>query len=419
MTTLSDNPALSAEQLRADLADRLHEQKVLRTSAVETAFRQTPRHLFLPGVPLDQAYTDNPVYTKTTEDGTWISAASQPWIVAGMFEQLAPGPGERIMEAGAGTGYNAAIMAAIVGESGHVVTIDIDEDLVDGAREHLAAAGFDNVEVVLGDGALGHFQRAPYDRIIATVGAFEAPTAWLDQLAPGGCLLVPLRLRGTNSRTIAFERGEDRWHSVGSKLAVFMPLRGIGDDARRIVPLTPEEDVTLQVHKDQTVDGHALAGVLDTERHETWTGVFFPPGVPLEWMELWLCLRLDNALMRMNVEPAAKDRGQVTPMFPWGSMAATRGADLAYLAIQPAGRRRRKTLRDRCRRPRTRRTRPRGAGGRAAPHLGYGVPHPYRPFRNARYPRDLRPCRGSVRPGPATPPHNGHLGITAWIRPGR
>ncbi|MFF3437608.1 methyltransferase, FxLD system [Streptosporangium sp. NPDC002721] len=336
MTTLSDNPALSADRLRAELTDRLREQQVLRTPAVEAAFRRTPRHLFLPGVPLDQAYADNPVYTKTTEDGTQISAASQPWIVAGMLEQLAPNPGERILEAGAGTGYNAAIMAAIVGESGHIVTIDIDEDLVDGAREHLAAAGADNVEVILGDGALGHPQRAPYDRIIATVGAFETPTAWLEQLAPGGRLLVPLRLRGTNSRTIAFERGEDRWHSVSSKLAVFMPLRGIGDDARRIVTLTPEEDVTLQVHKDQAVDGHALAGVLDTERHERWTEVLFPPGVLLEWMELWLCLRLDNALMRMNVEPAAKDRGQVTPMFPWGSMATTRGADLAYLAIRPA-----------------------------------------------------------------------------------
>jgi protein-L-isoaspartate(D-aspartate) O-methyltransferase len=128
----------------------------------------------------------------------------------------------------------------------------------------------------------------------------------------------------------------DRWISPGSELAVFMPLRGIGDDARRIVTLTPEQDVTLQVHKDQTADGQALAGVLDSPRVEEWTGVLFPPRVPFEWMELWLCLRLDNALMRMNVQPQAKERGTVSPMFPWGSMATTSGRDLVYLTIRPA-----------------------------------------------------------------------------------
>jgi protein-L-isoaspartate(D-aspartate) O-methyltransferase len=336
MTTLSDDLSVSADQLRAELTDRLRDHKVLRTPSIEAAFRQTPRHLFLPGIPVDQAYADNPVYTKTDGTGVNISAASQPWMVAAMLEQLEAQPGERIMEAGAGTGYNAAIMAAIVGETGHVTTIDVDEDLVAGAREHLAAAGVANVEVVLGDGALGHPQGVPYDRIIATVGAFETPTAWLEQLSPAGRLVVPLRLRGTNSRSIIFERDEDGWRSRGSQLAVFMPLRGIGDDARRIVALSPEDDVTLQVHKDQTVDGPALAGVLDTERHEDWTGVLFPPNVPYEWMELWLCLQLDNALMRMNVQPQAKDRGQVTPMFPWGSMATVQGRDLAYLTTRQA-----------------------------------------------------------------------------------
>jgi protein-L-isoaspartate(D-aspartate) O-methyltransferase len=335
MTTLSDD-ALSAGELRDQLTDRLLDTKVIRTAGVETAFRQTPRHLFLPGVPLDQAYADSPVYTKQDAAGASISAASQPWLVAGMLEQLGAQPGERIMEAGAGTGYNAAIMAAIVGETGHVTTIDVDEDLVEGAREHLTAAAAGNVEVILGDGALGYPQGAPYDRIIATVGAFEVPAAWLDQLAPAGRLVVPLRLRGTSSRSIIFERGEDGWRSQGSQLAVFMPLRGIADDARRIVTLTPQKDVTLQVHKDQAADDLALAGVLDTGRHEDWTGVIFPPDVPYEWMELWLCLRLGNALMRMNVEPSATGRGQVTPMFPWGSMATTRGRDLAYLTTRPA-----------------------------------------------------------------------------------
>lgn len=90
--------------------------------------RRTPRHLFLPGVPPQQAYVDESIYTKTDAHGTSISAASQPRIVAMMLEQLDVRPGQRIMEAGAGTGYNAALLAAVVGDSGRAVTIDVDGD---------------------------------------------------------------------------------------------------------------------------------------------------------------------------------------------------------------------------------------------------------------------------------------------------
>jgi protein-L-isoaspartate(D-aspartate) O-methyltransferase len=335
VTTL-EQPSDSADHLRQELTDRLTEMKAIRSTPVEAAFRSTPRHLFLPGVPVEQAYADKPVYTKHDGAGASISAASQPWTVAAMLEQLDAQPGHRVLEAGAGTGYNAGLLERIVGDFGHVVTMDVDDDLVHQARKNLTAAGVSNVEVLLADGALGHESGAPYDRIIATVGAYEVPTAWLDQLAKGGRLVVPLRLRGTNSRSIVFERRDDRWMSLDSKLTVFMPLRGIGDDARRIVSLTPENDITLQTHKDQNVDGRALADVLTTERTETWTGVLFPANVPYEWMELWLCLHLDNALMRMNVESTAAERGLVTPMFPWGSMASTRGGDLIYLTTRPA-----------------------------------------------------------------------------------
>ncbi|MEX5636411.1 methyltransferase, FxLD system [Parafrankia sp. FMc2] len=336
VTTISDSSAVSADQLREELTDRLVQHDVIQTAAVEAAFRKVPRHLFLPEVPVERAYANDAVYTKHDAAGVSISAASQPGTVAMMLRQLDTHLGERILEIGAGTGYNAALIDAIVGETGQVTTIDVDLDLVEGARAHLAAAGITGVEVLLGDGALGHPAGGPYDRIIATVSAFETPTTWLDQLAPDGRLILPLRLRGTNSRSIVFHRAANGWHSLDSQQTVFMPLRGLGDDARRIVPLTAEKDVTLQVHKDQNVDGPGLAGVLDTEHYEEWTGVFFPPEVSLEWMDLWLCLTLDNALMRMNVDSRAVDRGQVTPMYPWGSMATTRDADLAYLVIRAA-----------------------------------------------------------------------------------
>ncbi|MEU7753730.1 methyltransferase, FxLD system [Micromonospora sp. NPDC049171] len=334
-TTSGDHLPCEASDLRNALTDRLRDENIIRTPAVEAALRRIPRHLFLPGVPLEQAYADSPVYTKIDGCGTSISAASQPRIVAMMLEQLGARPGHRVMEIGAGTGYNAALLAAIVGDSRRVVTIDVDDDLVAGARGHLAVADLTNVDVVQDDGALGHPEGAPYDRIIATVGAYETPTAWLEQLASGGRLVVPLRLRGAASRSIIFERDDGGWRDQGSELAVFMPLRGTGDDARRLVSLTPEQDVILQVHNDQEVDSAALAGVLGTERRKIWTEVFFPPMVPYEWMDLWLACRLDNAIMRMNVQPTAVHRGGVTPMFAWGAMATTRGADLAYLTTRP------------------------------------------------------------------------------------
>ncbi|WP_404868522.1 methyltransferase, FxLD system [Kitasatospora griseola] len=341
MTTLSSDTASAApttEELRAALTNRLLEQGAIRTAAVENAFRTVPREHFLPGVPLEAAYADNPTYTKTDGSGTQISAASQPAIVALMLEQLGARPGERIFEAGAGTGVNAAYLGRIVGPDGHIVAVDVDEDLVDGARKHLADAGITNVDAVLGDGALGHPAAAPFDRVIATVSTSEMPTPWMEQVKPTARIVLPLRLRGTASRVIAFERGEDGWMSVDDQLAVFMPLRGSMDDARRAITLTDEGDITLQIHKDQdaAVDASLLLGVLDSWRHETWTRVTIPAGTTYEYQDLWLALTLPNSLMRMSVTGSARERGTVAPMFGWGAMATVQGGSLAYLALRPS-----------------------------------------------------------------------------------
>ncbi|MGW2539685.1 methyltransferase, FxLD system [Kitasatospora sp. NPDC001574] len=335
-STTSDAP--SADELRDQLADRLTAKNAIRTPAVEAAVRAVPRHLFVPGVPLAQAYADDAVYTKADTTGASISAASQPTIVAMMLEQLEAGPGQKVLELGAGTGYNAALIGALAGEEGHVTAVDVDQDLVDDARKHLASAGVTNVDVVLADGALGHSDAAPFDRVIATVGAHEVPRAWLEQLAPGGRLVVPVRLAGAASRSIAFEAdGRGGWKGVGSEMAVFMPLRGIGDDARRIVDLTGDGQVTLQAHRDNlhATDPMELTGVLDTVRGEVWTGVVFVPQESFEWLDLWLACRLPNPIMRMNVQPQARESGLVTPMFPASAMATTdAGGALAYLTIR-------------------------------------------------------------------------------------
>ncbi|MEV0734153.1 methyltransferase, FxLD system [Polymorphospora sp. NPDC050346] len=328
------NPG-SDTALRHALVDQLLANGTVRTPRVEAALRAVPRHLFLPGTPMAAAYADTPVYTKQAGDGTQISAASQPTIVAMMLEQLQVEPGDKILELGAGTGYNAGLLAHLAGPTGKVTTIDVDDDIVEGARTGLAAAGIGNVDVVCGDGALGHAGGAPYNRVIATVGAFDLPPAWLAQLAPGGRLVVPLRLRGSTARSIAFDiDGGGRLQSRTSELCSFMPLRGgIGDDPRRMVQLTADGAVRLQTHQDQTVDDEALAGVLESEGVEEWTGVRFAGPESQEWMDLWLACVLPQALTRMLVDPAAAG-GRVRPQFGWGSMATWDKGDLAYLTLR-------------------------------------------------------------------------------------
>src|SRR5207302_1492517 len=156
--------------LHQSLVDQLRQAGCIRSASVEAAFRAVPRHLFLPGLPMEGVYRDEAIPTKEL-DGATVSSSSQPAIMAVMLEQLQLQPGHRVLEIGAGTGYNAALMAHIVGDAGRVVTVDLDDDLVMSAREHLAAAAFSRVQVVCGDGGLGWPEAAPYDRILLTVGA--------------------------------------------------------------------------------------------------------------------------------------------------------------------------------------------------------------------------------------------------------
>ena len=125
-----------------------------------------------------------------------LSTVSQPAAVAMMLEGFDVRPGMKVLEIGAGSGYNAALLALLAGETGHIVTVDIEDFLVEKARCNLAATGFEHVEVVHGDGAFGHPPGAPYDRIVATVGLPDIPGAWAGQLEPNGKIVVPLHLAG-------------------------------------------------------------------------------------------------------------------------------------------------------------------------------------------------------------------------------
>ncbi|MCM2392033.1 methyltransferase, FxLD system [Streptomyces albipurpureus] len=327
-TTVTPNSPSAT--LRKALADRLVDSGHLRTPGVIDAFRTTDRHEFLPGVDLEAAYKEDAVPIKHDEDGEMISCISAPSIVATQLEQLGAQPGHTILEAGAATGYNASLLGRLVAPGGHVWTVDVDRDLVEGASKNLARAGADNVTAVLGDGAAGLPEHAPFNRIQFTVGAGDVPVKLLDQLAPGGRLILPMRIRGSISRSFAFERDGDTWKTVSCEMATFIPLRkGVCDDIYTRVRMEGEGNVHLETFSEQEVDRDAIRTVLDQKQSKVYTGVKLRQGDPFEWMYLYLAFVLPNGLSRM---PGS--RPGFTPHFGWGSMAALDGDSLAYLTIR-------------------------------------------------------------------------------------
>lgn len=248
--------------LRQQLLEHIREQGAAVDPLVAEALRTVPRHLFLPDLPPDEAYRDEAIVTKRDADGRPVSSSSQPMIMAIMLDQLAARPGQRVLEIGAGTGFNAALLATIVGERGSVTSVDLDADIVERARENLDAAGFPNVAVLPGDGALGHPDRAPYHRIIATVGLWDLPPAWLEQLRPGGRLVVPIDLRGVQV-SVAFERQGAHWTSRSAAPCGFIRMRGPFAGPEKTYVLDSVTGLTLNLPTSREVDTDALTAVLD------------------------------------------------------------------------------------------------------------------------------------------------------------
>lgn len=233
----------------------------IRTAAVERAFRVVPRHLFLPDLPLEQAYQDEAVATKW-QDGVTISSASQPAMMAIMLEQLEVRPGHRVLEVGTGTGYNAALLAELVAPGGAVVAVDIDDDLTRGAADHLRSAGAEAVTLATRDGALGYPELAPYDRVVLTVGSWDVQPAWWRQLAPGGRLLLPLSVHGSQlSVALDLVDGpEPQLRSVSVRSCAFVRLRGAGAGPEPSRPI--DDDLAVQAAVAQGWDSGGLPGLL-------------------------------------------------------------------------------------------------------------------------------------------------------------
>ena len=172
------------EMVRTQIATlRWTESEAVRNPRVLDAMRKTRRHRFVPAELLPYAYDDRPLpigYGQTI---------SQPYIVARMTELLEPKTEHQVLEIGTGSGYQAAVLSPLVAQ---VYSIEIIEPLGSAARERLATLGYKNVEVRVGDGYFGWPEKAPFDGIIVTAAANHIPPPLIEQLKPGGRMVIPV-----------------------------------------------------------------------------------------------------------------------------------------------------------------------------------------------------------------------------------
>ncbi|MFE0683460.1 methyltransferase, FxLD system [Streptomyces sp. NPDC058961] len=331
MTETTENPGSTAspDTLRDLLTDQLIEQGNIHSKPVEAAFRAVPRHLFAPEVAPGKAYAaESVVATKKDEHGITVSSVSAPSIQATMLEQAEITPGMRVAEIGSG-GVNAAMLAELVGEDGEVVTGDIDLFVTDRARRFLDATGYARVRVVTADGEDGFPGHAPLDRLLVTVGSWDIPPAWMDQLADHGRLVVPLRMRGL-TRSVAFDKEDGHLVSRSAEICGFVTMQGAGAHKERLLLLRGKE-IGLRFDDDWGADPEALNGALDTGRAEVWSGVTVGRGETFGGLQMWLATAVDG-FCQLSVD-AKLDTGLVAPQNRIACPAVVEGGSFAYLTV--------------------------------------------------------------------------------------
>ncbi len=186
--------------------------------AVLEAMGKVPRHLFVPLALMSRAYADYPLPIGNAQ------TISQPYVVAMMTQAVSPKPGDRVLEIGTGSGYQAAVLAEIVGE---VYTIEIIPALAQSAAAKLKELGYKNVHVKAGDGFFGWPEKAPFDAIVVTAAAPKIPIPLLEQLAKGGRLIMPVGPVETSQRlTLVTKRSDGRLSYQVREGVRFVPMTG-------------------------------------------------------------------------------------------------------------------------------------------------------------------------------------------------
>jgi protein-L-isoaspartate(D-aspartate) O-methyltransferase len=284
---LSEEP--TPESARRQMVDELTAKGWITRPEVAAAFTVVPRHLFAPaGTSLQKAYANDVIVTQSDPGGAATSSISAPWVQAFMLEAARLRPGARVLEVGSG-GYNAALIAELVGPAGTVVSIDIDQRVVVHARAALNRAGYPQVQVVHADAEHGYPGGGAWDAVLVTVEAADIPPAWTAQLAPDGVVVVPLRMRG-HTRCLTLRPVDGHLRATASTQAGFVAMQGHGSDPVRRVSLRGEDAVLKLDDATTEADAAALRAALDGLRVEVWSPVTITMRelTGFESVQLWL-----------------------------------------------------------------------------------------------------------------------------------
>ncbi|MCB9450100.1 MAG: class I SAM-dependent methyltransferase [Anaerolineaceae bacterium] len=272
---MAENEFILAQ--RRALVESLKQKGNLLDPALEAAFLAVPRHLFLPEQLLKQAYVDEAIPIKWDSNYAPLSSSSQPGMMAIMLRQLALHPGQNVLEIGAGTGYNAAIIRHVLGESGLITTIELDTDLAEQARRSLQRAGISGVTVVQADGALGYAPRAAYDRIIVTAGIWDVPLNWLKQLKPGGILVAPIWVEAFQISAAFVLQPDGTLLSTVNTPCGFIHLRGLAAGPDNLLPVGGS-GLTLILDDPDRLDGMAVHLLLSEDWEVSRLGLALSAG---------------------------------------------------------------------------------------------------------------------------------------------
>ena len=203
---------------REAMVERQLKWRGIDDPAILEAFRAIPRELFVAPDYAHRAYGDHPL---PIEAGQTVS---QPYIVALMAAAAEIGPGDRVLEVGAGSGYAAAVLGKV---AARVTAIERQQELCAIARERIERLGLANVEIVAGDGTLGFEQGAPFDAILVAASGSHVPEPLVAQLAPGGRLVMPIGAPAGSQKLVRVRKGSDGSLERDSLGAVrFVPLIG-------------------------------------------------------------------------------------------------------------------------------------------------------------------------------------------------
>lgn len=205
------------EKQKKDLIDKWEKSGIQKK--ILNAFLKVPREEFVLDEWKTQAYDDSPLPILADQ------TISQPTTVINMLQHLEIKKGQKILEIGSGSGYNAALMSRLVGKEGKVISVEVFSELVKFAKENLKKAKIENVNVIKADGSKGYEKEAPYDRIICTAASPKVPEPWKKQLKKKGVMILPVGDKYGQTMLKVKKIGEVlEYEELGDYL--FVPLRG-------------------------------------------------------------------------------------------------------------------------------------------------------------------------------------------------